>query len=73
MPGQEMRMSGADWPKASQMPRCTMCFDLMTAPESSVLMPDGVTLELRLLRRNGGHTLPQPTPLYSASLGPRLS
>jgi hypothetical protein len=38
MPGQEMRMSGADWPKASQMPRCTMCFDLMTAPESSVLM-----------------------------------
>jgi hypothetical protein len=42
MPEQEMRMSGADWPKASQMPRCTMCFDLMTAPESSVLMPDGV-------------------------------
>ena len=34
-----MRACSADWPKASQMPRCTMCFDLMTAPESSVLMP----------------------------------
>ena len=42
MPGQELRMSGAHWPKVSQMPRCAVCCDLMTAPESSVLMPDGV-------------------------------
>jgi hypothetical protein len=42
MPGRELRARGAHWPKVSQMPHCGMCFDLMTAPESSVLMADGV-------------------------------
>jgi hypothetical protein len=42
MPGQDIRMSGTHWPKASQMPRCAKCFESMTAPESSALMPDGV-------------------------------
>jgi hypothetical protein len=42
MPGQEMRLSAMHWPKVSQLPHCAMCFESMTAPESSVLMPDGV-------------------------------
>ena len=42
MPGQELRMSGAHWPRVSQMPHCAKCFDSMTAPECSVLTPDGV-------------------------------
>jgi len=39
MARQELRTIGAHLPKVSQMPHCS---DLMTAPESSVLMPDGV-------------------------------
>jgi hypothetical protein len=42
MPGQKIDTSGARRPRASQMPRCAKCFDPMTAPESSVLLPSGV-------------------------------
>lgn len=28
-------------PRASEMPRCADCFDQMTAPEGSALLPDG--------------------------------
>jgi hypothetical protein len=49
----QIKSQSAQWPRVRKMPRCSMCADLMVAPESSVLTKDGVVTYLWCCERCG--------------------